>query len=354
LRLDFIHPNGNDVYAYQFSLSNTTVVSQISSNLPANLPIPNFNLVVATNYSNPNYWTESIRFASSLTNVALSPTNATTLAQLNSLSATVIGGTSGQQVLGTVQAGFTNNVFSYTLNWTGSSWPVQEVGWTFQMPLDCTNFSWSRVARWTAYPPTDIARATGTATPASTNLDATDANITNAFDFNSTKYNCTWASLTSAAGDGLRLSFGPQLFHCRAGAAINGQGYVLYANQQVSTANDISANIVPEEYMTLSSGNVVSGSFIAGSNSNLISGATAGGLSGPISVLFPTGGGFNGNEADLNFSGYTNASYSVWTSTNLLNWFWAGTAVQSGPGQYQFADPGSTNSQDRFYRVSSP
>jgi beta-galactosidase len=353
LRLDFIHPDGDDVYPYQFTLSNTSL-SVITTNLPSGLPIPQFNLITQTNYSDPVYWEESIRFPATLTSIVLVPANAVTLAQLNSLSATVMGGVNGTQVLGTVQAGYTNNVFSYTLHWTGPSWPVQEVGWTFQMPGDYSNFSWNRDSRWTVYPDYDIGRASGTAKPDTTNVDVTDMDIPDSFDFNSTKYSCYWASLTTPAGDGLRLEFSPsQLFDCRAGSAANGDGYLLYANQQVSPANDISANTVPDLYMTLSSGNVVQGSFTVGSNSNLVS-AAAGSLNGPINVLVSPTGAFNGNQVELNFNADANTGYSVWSSTNLVAWQWDGTASQASPGQYEFFDQLTTNSPCRFYRITSP
>jgi autotransporter-associated beta strand protein len=353
LRVDFIHPNGNDVFAYQFALSNAPVVAQLSTNLPANLPIPAFNLISCSNFSNPNYWTECARYPATLANIVLTPTNATTLAQFKALSATVVGGNSGVSVLGQLNAGFTNNVFSYTLKWTGPTLNIQEVGWTLQMPTNDDHFSWNRAGRWTVYPATDICRASGTATPDSTNTDATHMSISNAFDFNSTKYNCNWASLTTAAGDGLRLNFGPQLFQCRAGAANGGQGYVLFANQSVSVAEDINSNDVPDLFLTGSSGKVIQGSFTIGSNSNLVSSAT-GSLNGPIGVLFPFGGGSGPGEAELNFTGNTNTSYSVWASTNLLDWQWEGTAAQNSPGAYQFFDPASTNLHSRFYRISSP
>ncbi|HEV2454628.1 MAG TPA: glycoside hydrolase family 2 TIM barrel-domain containing protein, partial [Verrucomicrobiae bacterium] len=351
LRLDFLHPDGDDVYAYQFALLNTTA-SVISTNLPAGLPIPQFNLVTQTNYNDPVYWIESMRFPATLTSVVLVPASAVTLAQLNSLSATVMGGVNGSQVLGTLQAAYTNNLFSYSLHWTGPSWPVQEVGWTFQMPSADNQFSWSRAARWTVYPNDDIGRASGTAAPDSTNVDVTDMDIPNAFDFNSTKYNCNWASLTTPAGDGLRLAFNPsQLFDCRAGGTAN--GYLLYANQQVSPANDISAGVVPDLYLTLSSGNVLQGSFTVGSNSNLVS-AAAGSLNGPINVAVSPGGGLNGNQLELNFSANANAGYSIWASTNLAAWVWDGAATQSGPGQFEFFDQLATNSPCRFYRITSP
>jgi hypothetical protein len=352
LRLDFIDVNSNDIFAWQFALTNTAVSSQMAASLPAGLPIPAFNLVMYSNYNNPNYWTECERFPAALAGVVLTPPNAAALGQLAALTATVIG-TNGQ-VLGQLQAGFTNSIFSYTLRWTGPTTNIQELGWIFQMPTNDDCFSWSRAGRWTVYPSTDIGRATGTAIPATTNVDPTEMDIPNSFDFNSTKYNCNWASLTTAAGDGLRLGFGPQqLFHCRAGAANGGPGYVLFANQEVGPAADISSNIVPELFMTLYNGSVVQGSFSVGSNSNLGSGA-AGSLGGPIHVLVPTGGASGETPVELTFSGSTNTGYSVWASTNLLNWEWDGMAAQINPGQYQFFDPAATNLPHCFYRISSP
>jgi hypothetical protein len=228
------------------------------------------------------------------------------------------------------------------------------VGWTFQMPANYDLFSWNRSARWTYYASTEIGRAIGTAVPASTNVDATEMDIPNAFDFNSTKFGCNWASLTSAAGDGLRLTFSsPQLFDCRAGAATSGQGYLLTANQLVCPPNDISQNIVSDLTLSLTSGSIVQGSFSVGSNTNFPAYA-AGTLNGPISVLLPTGSGPNGNRLELSFGAGASLSYSVWASTNLVNWTWLGAATQTSPGQYQFLDQSATNFPHRFYRLSAP
>jgi hypothetical protein len=88
-----------------------------------------------------------------------------------------------------------------------------------------------------------------------------------AFDFNSTKYNCKWASLTDAGGAGLRVGFDSKhRFHCRAGVAEGGQGYVLFVNQQVSPPDDISKPVVPDFYQTLKAGDIIEGSFRVGSN----------------------------------------------------------------------------------------
>jgi hypothetical protein len=63
----------------------------------------------------------------------------------------------------------------------------------------------------------------------------------------------------------------------------------------------------------------------------------------------PGGGSFN-----LNFSGDSNATYSVWATTNLANWELIGTATETQPGLYDFLDTAATNVPQRFYRLSAP
>lgn len=55
----------------------------------------------------------------------------------------------------------------------------------------------------------------------------------------------------------------------------------------------------------------------------------------------------------LSFVGDTNASFRVWTSTNLVEWSALGAAIQASPGVFQFTDD-SANQPQRFYRVSCP
>jgi beta-galactosidase len=356
LQVDFIHPDGRNIVAHRFGVTPSTPGSQISASLPSGLPIPTLNLITRKTVAESGYWQKVLRYPASLANVVLTPANATTLAQLQSLSATVVGGTNGTQVLGTIQAQYTNNIFSYNLQWSGNTWTVQEVGWTFQMPSSFDHFSWAREGRWTFYPETSIARNIGTATPDSTNADYSAMFLPNAFDFNSTKYDCNWASLTTAGGDGLIVAFSPvQRFHCRADAASGGGGYALYVNQQVSLPDDFTQPVVPDLIMSLTAGNTLQGSFSVGSpaailtSSNAIAGITA------ITPVFANSvGGGNANEFGLTFNGLTNANYSLWVSTNLINWAWDGPASEISPGQFQFFDQASTNAPNRFYRISSP
>ena len=351
LRVDFYHPDGRDIIAHQFTLA-TVPTSQLSSNLPTGLPIPTINLITRKTVSDPGLWNKVLHYPASLTSVVTTPANATNLSQLQALSATVLGGTNGSQTLGTIQAGYTNNNFSYTLTWSGQTWEVEQLGWSLQMPATNDHFSWDRASRWTVYSPTSINRTDGIATPDSTNVDYSRITFPNAFDFNSTKYDCNWAGLTTAAGSGLRVQFNPsQRFHCHAGAGTN--GYVLYVNQQVSVGNDFTTQVVPDLIMTLSSGNIVQGSFTVGSMASVgVTSSNAISSINGIKEIFTTLGG--SKEFGITFSAVSNASYSIWSSSNLVNWAWAGAVSEISPGLYQVFDPASTNAPCQFYRISAP
>jgi hypothetical protein len=54
---------------------------------------------------------------------------------------------------------------------------------------------------------------------------------------------------------------------------------------------------------------------------------------------------------------YTNESaqsYSVYASTNFVEWSAIGAATEISPGVYRFTDPGATNIPQRFYQLRSP
>jgi beta-galactosidase len=266
LRVDFVHPDGDHVVAHRFVLKETPPASQMIAGLPDGFPIPQFNVITRVTARDQEFWRKATTFPSHLTNIVVEPASTTSLAQLTQLTADVVGGTKDQMV-GHLEARYANGEFTYSLKWTGPREEVHELGWTFQMPGDYDHFSWDRAARWTIYPDHHIGRATGTATPDSMNAQVTRMDRPDAFDFNSTKYDCNWASLTTAAGKGLRVEFDPkQRFHCRAGVADESRGYTLFVNQQVSPPDDISKPIVADYYMMLTPGKTVEGHFRVGSN----------------------------------------------------------------------------------------
>ena len=266
LLVQFTHPDGDNVVGHRFVLKDTPAASEMSAALPDGLPIPRFNLITRVTQRDSKAWREVKRFPATLNHVVKDPPNATTLAELKQLTADVVSGTNSTLV-GKVHVQFANGEFSYHLDWTGRNADVQELGWAFDMPGDCNRFSWDRAARWTVYPPTHIGRPTGTATPDTMGVPLTRMDRPDAFDYNSTKYDCNWASLTSNTGLGLRVEFDPQQrFHCRGGIANASQQYVLFVNQQVSPPDDISKNVISDFYMTLKPGGKVDGHFRVGSN----------------------------------------------------------------------------------------
>jgi hypothetical protein len=63
--------------------------------------------------------------------------------------------------------------------------------------------------------------------------------------------------------------------------------------------------------------------------------------------------GTNGSFA-VSFAGLAEATYSVWFSTNLIDWSRLGSATQATPGQFQFSDSTAKYYPYRFYRAGSP
>lgn len=268
LRIEFVHPNGNHVVSHRYVLKETPVKQLIDYQNLTDLPVPGFNLVTRETEKDNQIWRSISRTPAILANVVQEPASAQTLAGFKRLAADVVLGNENK-VVGKLRAEYAGGEFKYRLEWTGNEVDVQELGWAFNMPKAYDNFSWNRKSRWTDYPEHHTSRPEGTATPASMHVPVTKMDRIDAFDFNSTKYDCNWASLTTADGKGIRAAFCPeQRYHCRAGEAKDGR-YILYINKQVSPPDDISSSVVKELFLKLKAGDVVEGSFHLGANLNL-------------------------------------------------------------------------------------
>ena len=270
LRLDLDHPQGWNVASYQCALSKPAPAFVLAPDLPTDLLFPQLNLVHNVTVNDPVHWRKITRYRGKLINAKAEPASDQDLSrrplhEVRSVEADIVlEGDSA--VVARLRASFSDGEFRYRLEWSGKQADIQELGWVFQMPASCDRFSWQREACWSAYPDTHIGRPTGTARPESADVHLTDITRPDAFDFNSTKYDCDWATLTTARGNGLRVEFAPdQRHHARAGISAN-DGYQLIVNRQCSPPRDISTPAVPDFYLTLHPGDVVEGSFRVGSN----------------------------------------------------------------------------------------
>lgn len=168
------------------------------------------------------------------------------------------------KIVGHVRADVIDGRFSYRVNWTGQKAEIQELGWVFELPGSAERFSWHRRAYWSWYPDTHIGRPSGTATPESADADVTKVSRPDAFDFNSTKYDCDWATLTDGAGKGLGVRFAPEARgHCRAGTTESGARRLI-VNRLCCPPRDLSTGVVPDLYFTLEKGAQASGGFAVG------------------------------------------------------------------------------------------
>jgi len=292
LRIDFDHPQGWNVVTYQFALRSKTAKSALDSHLPDGLGFPRLNLVSKVTAHDPATWIRIYRTRYQLANVKTDPVGPaalteTLLANVRSMDADIVCGDASMlpenptpgdaqkakvtlptagQVVGRVHAEYAAGKFSYKIEWTGEKAEIEELGWVFDMPKAFDHFSWDRKAMWSYYPEKHIGRPTGTALPDTMNVHLTNITRPDAFDFNSTKYNCNWASLTDAKGQGLRLQFAAkERQQVRGGLGLDG-GYSLIVNKQCSPPRDISTNCVPDLYLELKPGDVIEGSFKLGSN----------------------------------------------------------------------------------------
>jgi len=56
----------------------------------------------------------------------------------------------------------------------------------------------------------------------------------------------------------------------------------------------------------------------------------------------------------LTFGGQTGFGYTVWASTNLVQWTALGVPNEVSPASFQFTDLSATNMPCRLYRLSRP
>ena len=266
LRVHFNDAGGQNIISHQFTLREPAP-REMSTTLPKNLPFPQFNLVTYTQVKNEAIWRAIERHNIELDNITFTPASGV-LTPGQTMTADLVKSTAGgkKEKLGSVHAEFgDDNRFHYRVEWSGPKADVLELGWLFTMPAQYDRFSWKHQTIWTVYPSTHIGRPTGTALPDTMDVDYTKITRPDAFDFNSTKYNCDWASLENSEGAGLMVRFAPAQRHqCRAGKTDNGD-YTLAVHKQASPPNDISSNIVPELYLTLKPGDVIESSFEIGS-----------------------------------------------------------------------------------------
>lgn len=74
----------------------------------------------------------------------------------------------------------------------------------------------------------------------------------------------------------------------------------------------------------------------------------------PVSVLLVSPRRLADGSFQFAFTNIYNAGYSVYSSTNLLDWISNAPATQIAPGLFQFTDPGAVSAAQRFYQLRVP
>lgn len=275
LRLGFDHPGGWNVATYQFLLKPSGHPAPHVETL-SGLTFPKFNLVTGTIGPDGKGWKQLNRSTGQLVNVKAQRKGkqatamdaatlaATPLAEVASVEADILL-QPGSVPAGHLHAELSAGKMSYRVAWAAEKSDVYELGWVFTVPKGVERFSWDRKAIWSYYPPEHIGRPTGMAMPDSARAPLTKVERPDAFDFNSTKFDCNWAALADAGGHGLCFQFAPEQRHHVRGGIGQGGNCTLVVNRCYSPPRDISSRIVQDLYTVLKKDDQVAGSFqIAG------------------------------------------------------------------------------------------
>lgn len=273
LEVAFDHPGGWNVATYAFPLTEPAAAVPMAGAPPEGLVFPRFNLVTNLTERDRAKWRRIERHAGRLVNVRINGQPSDTaedrpLDEVRTLEADLVLEHEPVEVVGQIKAFYADGTFRYRIDWTGEEWDIQELGWAFTMPEAYDRFSWQRKARWSWYPPTHIGRPAGTALPETAEANLVKPDRPDAFDFNSTKYDCEWATLTAGDETGLRVEFTPEDRHHVRGGFGKADGYQLIVNNQCSPPRDLSSRVVPDLYLSLSEGDTIEGEFRIGSTSD--------------------------------------------------------------------------------------
>ncbi len=271
LRLDFDHPSGWNVATYQCRLA-TVAHPPPNVQLISELTFPQFNLVTGKRVRDRfGWWTfagatgelSNLKIQRKVTEPVSMETKALAAVPLQDVASIEadVRLRPGSNVVAHLRAEVSGGQLNYRVSWLGEKSDIYELGWIFGVPRGIGRFSWDRQAVWSYYPAYHIGRPEGTALPESAAAELTKVDRPDAFDFNSTKFDCNWASLADAAGRGLCLVFAPeQRQHVRC--AVDSTGHCsLIVNRGYCPPRDISSPIVADLYTVLNKGDEVSGSF---------------------------------------------------------------------------------------------
>jgi beta-galactosidase/beta-glucuronidase len=277
LKIDFDHPDGQNIVSYQLRLIPENIVPPHLDPVAKDITFPRLNLTTVTYAPNRIGWHWATRHPGALTRIVIRRPNSnqdvsinqedlclSPLADLQSVDADISLAEKTDVTVAHVHVTLNAGNFTYRFKWTGAPADIQELGWAFEVPKKEDRFSWHRQAYWSWYPKDHVGRPAGTATPDSADVHVTRITRPDAFDFNSTKYNCDWASLTDASGRGLGVVFdADNRHHCRGDFGPDGTCRLI-VNKQASPPRDISSSVVPDLYLYLKNNMEVAGHFSVG------------------------------------------------------------------------------------------
>ncbi|MBV9122607.1 MAG: hypothetical protein JO112_04555, partial [Planctomycetes bacterium] len=273
LRVTFTTADGRHVATYELPLREPADTGPKLA-AAAGVRFPRLNLVTVAYGSSPKTgWRTAFRKTGMLTNIRVAGQAVANdeelyrkeLTEVAQVEADVVLATAPKEVVGKVRTEFAHGHFHYRVEWLKEpeepATEVQELGWIFGVPKEQDRFSWQRIGPLSWYPEDHIGRLRGTTRPDTMDQEITHITRPDAFDFNSTKYACDWATLLDGTGKGLGVRFTREQRHqVRAGRSKEG-GYELVVNLHCCPPRDLSSGVVPELYFTLKKGQVTEAAF---------------------------------------------------------------------------------------------
>jgi hypothetical protein len=283
LRLDFAYPDGRDMVTYDLRLKPEadTVPAMDVSGLK-DVTFPRLNFVLSNNEAKNGMWKQAVRHAGKLVNISLEKTDgggseklkddaalyAMPLAIVRTMKADlVLADEKSAHVFGRVQANIDRDgKFTYQMKWdafprapsrarTRRGRPTRKCrSWAGSSSCPPASIISPGIARdiFPTTRPITSAGSAGRPRPTRPIRRSRASPRPDAFDFNSTKYNCDWAMLADSSGRGIAIkSTGggdDARQNCRAGTSSDGRRQ-LVVNKFCCPPRDISSAIVPDFYL---------------------------------------------------------------------------------------------------------
>ena len=286
LRIEFIHPDGRNLYSAMLRVKGTSVPKPWSlltdggplklEDQPAEIHVGNTLMQLTVDKSNGLVRTWQVNGATIMKDGPIlnfgegPPTDdyflhnpqsprlkdptVSAAAEGNSVRINVAGdaflGNSDQPVAHVTYslliAGNAQIDFNWTLQWHSRNAKARELGLKIPLPEDLDQMAWLRNTLWTDYPADHIGRPAGTASSQDAAFRANHGGV-------------QWMLMSGEKPDGVVLLNAGQPLHARARTAAGTT--MLYASENITVPDELARDLLPQHEINLTEGTNVAGGF---------------------------------------------------------------------------------------------